>query len=456
MTSVLAMLYLALFSALALGFYAQTNLSAQVSGNEERVLAAQVAAESGLQFLRYQLSRVKVPPTVAPADVLEDVYDQLSARLDNTLNLGAKVVGYTGGAAPAIQIPSEPDGFIPLLKDGSRFRATITPVGGGKLRIKTVGRAAGGITRAIAMEFVEVPIRSPVLDYGVATRGTVSLSKAFILGTPDAARGSLLSTNTADSTAVELSGWTAEVGGDVYLSHPTGQVTGDGVVAGDSDDDGNWDGHVHPNTPAPEFPSADTSAYVAYLVGKETVITGSTGAAYLSNIRIRAGANPTFSGGGTYEGVILIEAPNQVTFSGGPTIRGVIVAANPEEASAGNKISFTGGTTVHGPETLPDSFGTLKAMKGSVVLAPNFSLDLSGGSTTFGGAVLAKAMTVTGGSGGTITGTVMLTGNAELSMTGGSTITIADGGAGVPPIPSGMRFTHTYAPYPATYLEVSP
>src|SRR5215204_1896355 len=72
MTSVLAMLYLVLFSALALGFYAQTNLGAQVAGNEERVLAAQVAAESGLQFMRYQLSLVIIAPTLPREQIFEN------------------------------------------------------------------------------------------------------------------------------------------------------------------------------------------------------------------------------------------------------------------------------------------------------------------------------------------------------------------------------------------------
>lgn len=450
------MLYLVLFSALALGFYAQTNLGAQVAGNEQRVLVAQISAESGLEFVRYQLSRVLIEPTVARERILEELSGQLGARMEGTGNLGARLVGYTALPAPAINIPAQPNEFIQLESNGAKFRSTITEMGGGRLRVKTIGRAGGdgAATRAIAMEFVEAPVRSPVLNYGVATRGPVYLSKAFIRGSPDAARGSVLSTNLTDSTPVELYGGTAEITGHVYLSHPTGQVSGDGIVAGENNQ--NWAPYVHPNTAAPEFPSADPAPYEAYLVGRETLITGSTGASYLSNIRVRAGTNPTFSGGGTYEGVILIEAPNHVTFSGGPTIRGVIIVANPAEGSLGNKIDFTGGTTVHGVETLPDTFGALKSMKGAVVLAPNFALDLSGGSTSFGGTILAASMTLSGGSGGTITGNVILTGTSALSMTGGSTITLAAPAAGTPAVPTGLRFTHTYAPYPATYLEVSP
>jgi hypothetical protein len=413
-----------------------------------------VAAESGLQFIRYQLSLVKVAPTVPHEQVLEEVYNQLSTQLDGTGNLGPRTVGYTAAPTPTIDIPSASDQFIALQQDGTRFRATITSLGPGKVRIKTIGRSPGGtVRRAIAMDFVELPIRSPVLDYGVATRGPVSLDNSFIRGGASASRGSVLSTDLASASAVTLAGGTAEVSGDVYLSHPTGSVSGWGSVAGISDPVLRA-AHVHANAPAPEFPVVEASAFAAYLVGRETLITGSTAAPYLSNIRIQAGTNPNFSGGGTYEGVILIEAPNRVTFSGGATIRGVIVVENPGEASTGNRITVASGATISGPETLPDSFGALNAMKGSVVLAPNFKLELSGGGTsTFGGAVVAEVIDPTSASGGTFDSAVIQTGTSPLSLVDGSTITVGSAPAS---IPSGLRFTHTYAPYPATYLEVDP
>lgn len=456
MTSVLAMLYLVLFSALALGFYAQTNLGAQVAGNEEHVLTAQVAAESGLQFVRYQLSQVKIPPTVPRDQVFENVYNQLCARMDGTMNMGPRMVGFTPGANPRIEVPSAPDQFIPLLQDGTRFRATITPLGSGRVRIKTVGRSPGGkITRAIAMDFVEFPIRSPVLDYGVVTRGTVNVDRSVIRGSPNPARATVLSTDTADATPVELSGGTAELTGHVYLSHPTGSVSGSGTIVGQSNP-AEWPAYVHAKTPAPDFPAVEPTAFASYLVGKETLVTGSTSAPYLSNIRIRAGTNPNFSGGGTYEGVILVEAPNRVTFAAGSTIRGVIVVANPDETSVGNKINIGSGCTIQPPETLPDSFGPLKSLTGSVVLAPNFKLELSGGgNSTFGGAVVVNVLDPSPGSGGTFAGPVISTGTSSVSLSGGSTITIGNGLPGLS-IPGGLRFTHTYVPYPATYLEVAP
>jgi hypothetical protein len=304
------------------------------------------------------------------------------------------------------------------------------------------------------MDFVERPTRSTVLDYGLATCGTVDLNKSTLRGATDDARGSVLSTNTATSTPVQVNGGTGAVSGDVYLSHVSGSVSGTGSVAGISDPAARA-AHVHANTPPPEFPAGDPMPYADYLVGRETLITGSSSATYLSNIRVKAGANPTFSGAGTYEGVILIEAPNQVTFAAGSTIRGVIVVANPDEATATNKILFNGAVTFQGPQTLPPTFGALTTMTGASVVAPNMSLCFPSTTVNFSGSVLAKSLWFGPGvSTVTVPGCLVLSGAGAIAVPPDETIQISD----VPPanIPVGFRFTHTYAPYPATYLEVSP
>src|SRR5688500_7342568 len=52
---VLAMTFLVLLSALSLGFYASTTMSSQIASNEDRLLTARLSAESGMEFMRYQL-----------------------------------------------------------------------------------------------------------------------------------------------------------------------------------------------------------------------------------------------------------------------------------------------------------------------------------------------------------------------------------------------------------------
>ena len=88
------MLYLIVFSALALGFYAQSSLSAQLSSNERRLNESQAAAESGLQFMRYWLSSLDIPGDKPKDKVLEEVYMQLAGKLEPTATMGGQLLDY--------------------------------------------------------------------------------------------------------------------------------------------------------------------------------------------------------------------------------------------------------------------------------------------------------------------------------------------------------------------------
>jgi hypothetical protein len=131
----------------------------------------------------------------------------------------------------------------------------------------------------------------------------------------------------------------------------------------------------------------------------------------------------------------------------------VIVVANPEEATATNSLTINGNMTMASPSTLPDSFGDIKTMTGSSVLAPNFSLNLSGGATTFGGTVYAKTVTSSGGAGGSVAGNVIIGGSSAVSLSGGATFTMTSDPAASRP--AGIRFRSRYLPVPVTYAELA-
>src|SRR5439155_12744153 len=80
--SALAMLFLMLFAVMAIGFYAATTMSAQIAANERRGAASQMATESGMNFLRYELGQVRIAGMTDDAQVLQQVYSQLKARLN--------------------------------------------------------------------------------------------------------------------------------------------------------------------------------------------------------------------------------------------------------------------------------------------------------------------------------------------------------------------------------------
>ena len=101
-TSVMAMLYLVLFSALSLGFYTATTMSVQVSKNERSMYVASIGAESGLHFMRYQMGLIDVTINTG-GDLLTPVYTALQTALNGSPNLGSDSIAMTGGV---IYIPS--------------------------------------------------------------------------------------------------------------------------------------------------------------------------------------------------------------------------------------------------------------------------------------------------------------------------------------------------------------
>src|SRR5947209_9675934 len=98
MASVLAMLYLILISTLAIGFFVATTLSAQIAKNERGLSRAQAAADGGMQFVRYQLGSVTIPPTDTTSQYLSDVASQLNTLIGGTANMNGNSVQVTGGA----------------------------------------------------------------------------------------------------------------------------------------------------------------------------------------------------------------------------------------------------------------------------------------------------------------------------------------------------------------------
>src|SRR5688572_21439750 len=110
-TSMLAMMFLVLFGALALGFYASINASVQIANNQQHSTKALLAAESGFHFMRYQLAGIDLSPDTQPDAVMEELYDKLKAELEGTPNFNGLTVSMAGDV---ITIPAEAEAWVPL------------------------------------------------------------------------------------------------------------------------------------------------------------------------------------------------------------------------------------------------------------------------------------------------------------------------------------------------------
>jgi Tfp pilus assembly protein PilX len=260
-TSLLAMLFLVLFSTLAIGFYAATTVSSQVSANDDRIARAFMAAESGMEFIKYQLGRVSIPPHTAVDQVMNQLYADLQTQLNGTANLGAYTISKTGNT---ITIPGNANGKINLDSNGDAgFRITITDWAG-EIVVKSDGtyRGTSGASRSITMDFSRAQKTTTIFDYAIASKGQIQMKKGSVTSITgvDPSIAQMMSAQAANG-AITVTGGT--IGGD--LSHVDGGdvvITG-GSVGGSSIASVIQAQHVHEVDP-PEFPIVDPTVYKKY------------------------------------------------------------------------------------------------------------------------------------------------------------------------------------------------
>jgi hypothetical protein len=455
MTSILAMIYLMLFAAMAIGFYAQVNGAVQIARNEVESVKARVASESGLAFMGYQLSQVSVH---GGEWMMDELYQALKAQLEPTENLAGKKVKRVGAA---IVIPTIE------LGNGSSFSARVTRVGtsGSMVTASVTGThgsatSSAGSASACRMSFTLRPRRGSVLDFGVVTKSAMSIdSNAGVTGVASLADGKVLIMSDA-SPALELRS-NSLITGQVWFADATPSFTksGNSKINGTTTPVAETD-YLTGVVP-PEVPFVDTSAFRVFATNVLSTGNGKYDTVNLRNVLIRANTNPTFGGSITVEGVIYVEMPNKVTFDSNMKVRGVIVAENmpiggdPSKGdSSTNLIEFKSNTSfLGGPETLNATFDpALRAMTGSAILAPHFTVHFNSNFGIAGGAIIGGKVNFDSNSAGTIKGTVMsLDEDGVMTLNGNSGINFEKPpGAG---IPAGMAFEGAFTPRPDTYYE---
>ena len=459
--SVMAMMFMMVFSALAIGFYAATTTATQVAGNEKRSVYAQAAAESGIQFLRYHLAAMDIPPGLNNDQLFDEVHMQLENRLNNTPNMNSVKIGYD---ANTISLPAT--GYMKFDSAGEQqARITITRAGD-QLITRVIGRSGGlSVGRAVELKFSKAKNASAIFNFGVASRGRVITSgSSTITGLTDKSKGSILSTSTA-GTPVELFG--KLVSGDVSLVSKTGTVKlGSNVTVGDpptTNHQAIQAYHVHKDVPEPKFPYINTDVYGQYATN---VWDGTSGV--LENCRIPAGTVHNFSGPTVIRGVLFLEGSCKLTFSGNVDIQGVIVADNnapqpifnaDKSLVTNNVIEFTGSVSAK-PMDDPKSplvgtqFNEVKKLKGAFIIAPTYLVKMWGNFAAVGGTVVCAQFKMGGSAEGTIAGSIIqMRDEIPTTIDGSADVVIAS--TGTTEYPPGISFGEYYTPVPGSYLEVA-
>ena len=456
--SLLAMMFMVLFGTLAVGFYAAFTLTTQTTYNERDARRALSAAESGMEFARYQLWLLDIDYADSAEDLFNKVEAGLAANINGTPNLAGGGIARTNGV---LRIPASANNYIPIDSSGDAFRLEITN-DGTELIVTAVGRSAGGSIatsspqRAIRMRYGVLERPSSIFNFGVASRSAVHLdSNARITGFPNPAYGSVLSTSMS-GTPVVLSG-NAQISGDVSLVNPDGSVSmsSSASIAGSSNPEVIAE-HIHVGVSEPEFPTIDTDIFKPFA----TNVLSAPGAEYsggtMKNLYIKANTNPTFGSNTLIQGVIYIETPNKVTFNSNVDITGAIVVQNePTGTPSTNVISFNSNVKLQGVDMLPatsDFPPELRALSGSMILAPTFTLVFNSNFGTFAGSVVGSQVEFDSFATGTIKGSVINLDDTSMHFDSNARISIENPGTSY--APAGMYFGSRYVPLPASYEEV--
>ena len=413
--SILAVMLLAVLATLTVSFAQFTNLNLRKGDNFRKAMDARLTAESGLEFMLYQLRRVRLPGDTTDTTLLANLTAALGDRLDGTPNLAGITVTNTGSAAcvPPVQ-----------LEEGRTFCCWITPVASGLCRLKVKG-SAGGLDRYLTMDLALSPKLPLVFNYGLASRGMIEVSgHTKIVGVNYPTEANVFSAS-AGGTAIQVKGSGVTISGDLFVSGEESAVaiTGSPRIAG-SCDPATVSEHIHFGAEPPDFPELNTEPLAALATNVVDSSTDMSSGQTFSNIRIAAGTNPNFTSDTVINGVVYVEAPNIVTFSGHATINGLIVTEDKDLPVDQCQLHFTGTLDAAGVEALPDTeeFAAVKQQTGTFVLAPGFAATFSGNFSTVYGSIMADQLTFSGTAEGVINGGVIgltdlpteLAGNVEI------------------------------------------
>ncbi len=426
---VMALLFLALFTSLAAAFVSLSSGALQITANYHKASSAKSAAESGAEVIRYWLNRVSLPGTTTSGQL----FSSIATSLQNDL---------TANSISNITIAS--DGSMITIGDvvlntayNQHFSATITQYDLDTLQLEVVG-TSDNFRKGIRV-FYDLSERGhSVFDYGVATRGPLSLTGNVELeGINLAVESSVYIESENSYTALTIIG-NSHIAGDVSVANQYASVVLQGSKAGIGGETGQAaiDNHVNFGVDPTEFPTPTPDIFEQYV---QTTIDSTydfAANATYDNIRIPANLNPHFTGNVNLRGVVYIKTPNVVTFSGNVDLTGVIVGdGDVSDNSAANSIIITGNVSSRASSELPDEpqFEGLKDKNGTFIVAPGFALAFGGNFNMSNGAIAGNGITFFGNAGGTVHGSIINYSDAVMTINGNSDLYFNRSGCDIVP-----------------------
>lgn len=466
---VIAMVFVTIFSTFAIALFSMSSNNTLAADNLHQSNQARCAAESGLEVIRWHATQFSVSSTVPAAQR----FALLAASLEDSLAADGISCADNGTslAIGSIQNPvslnaNSNQGFYAELYPGLVETPDGTTDG---VAFRIVG-LKNGIRRLITGGFTYGVDESSnsVFDYGVATKGPLSLQGNILLdGVNIAVESDVYIESLDENSVLEIIG-NSQIAGNVSIVNPDGTVTlqgGQAGIGGETGEDAITN-HVEVGVAATTFPNPDTAYFEQYVTGitldssmGETFATDGT----YENIRIAANTDPHFSGNVQLNGIIFIETPNVVTFSGNVDITGMIVGNGDVNDNSGtNQINITGNVSSQAVDATNEAgdyilggeqFDGIRQETGTFLLAPGFAVSMGGSFGTLNGCIAANGIEFFGNAGGEIGGSIINYSGTPMTLSGNNDLFFNR--SGITDVPAGFEPVYDIVMYyqPVSYSE---
>ncbi|MEJ2704828.1 MAG: pilus assembly PilX N-terminal domain-containing protein [Sedimentisphaerales bacterium] len=445
---IISMIFLVVFSALAVSLAAMSNTNVQLAFNQQQAGRALNCAHSGQEIVRYYLCGLTIPADVLPADRLQAVADGLQDAFtdDGVTNMSALYHPsmYTL-TIPNVTLDSMTnEGFTAMVTFAGKFDA---------LNVLVTGSSRQA-DKHVALSYQFDTAANPIFDYGIATKGPLHMQgNVGVDGYNESIEASVYIESSDALLALQMTG-KSSIAGDVNIVNPSAYVdiasnssvhgqTGAGALA-----------HVTIGADMCDFPLPNLTEFEGYI--QHTFHAGDpTSNVTLTNVQIPANTNPTFSGHATIRGIMYIRSPNTVSFTGNAEVHGVILGdgdlSNP---SPDGYIDFGGTVDSYDVSTLSqEEFGTLTEHTGTFLLAPGFRVCFRGDFAVLNGVIAASGVEFHGNAGGTINGSVINYSDARMTIAGNTKLVFNR--SGMQKNPAGFEPITVLKCIPDSYTEPS-
>ncbi|HCO95031.1 MAG TPA: hypothetical protein DIU00_13945 [Phycisphaerales bacterium] len=415
---IVAMIFVLIFSALAVSMAAMSGTNTQLASNQHKVGCALGSATSGFEVERHWLKTVAMPSSTPINKYFSTIMNTLESNMDANSITNIILKKNLGTISPVTLDSSTGQTFSGLMRisDANSCVLEVFSTGGG-----------AQITRTIKVEFDIEPYEHPIFNYGLATKGPLNYTgNPTTTGLTESWEADIYIDSSGSDTAVSVGGNT-NFHGDIMIGNPDADATfgGDILIDGDQGQTA-IDNHVFIGVEPVDFPEPDTTLFGPYATG--IMIDSSTdlsaaGMNILVNAKIAAGTNPVFLKGVTIQGILLIESPNIVTFESNVDLQGIIVGEGDVTVDpATDRIDFMGNFS-SGPYPPGAEFDEIRSLVGSSIVAPGFAASFQGNFSTLEGVVAVTGVHFSGNVAAQIKGTLINYSDLPMVIEGNASMT---------------------------------